>query len=78
MSTGNPHRVRGLGRRKAAWIAHGLLTRDGTELTPEGERRAEYMAEARRGYWDPPERFDDPGPDGFGWEPGGFPGGELR
>lgn len=64
-----------MGRRTDAWIAQGLMTRDGMDLTPHGERRAEYEAEARAGYWDPPR--DDAGPDGYGWADDFYPGGSL-
>lgn len=56
-----------MSRRTQAWIARGLMTRDGLDLTPSGEARAEREAEERAGYWDPPARFDDAGPEGFGW-----------
>lgn len=62
-------------RRTSAWIQHGFLTPDGKDLTPTGERRAEYEAEARAGYWDPPT--DDAVPDGCGWAPEPFPDGAL-
>lgn len=58
--------------RRRSWINRGLLTPDGSELTPQGERFAEYEAEARAGYWDPPgddsDRFTAPDP---------YPGGGL-
>jgi hypothetical protein len=60
-----------MARRTRSWIARGLLTSDGTELTAAGERQAEYEAEARAGHWDPPG--DDTGPDGYGWAPNPFP-----
>lgn len=65
------------GRRTRAWISRGLLTRDGQELTETGERAAEYLAECRADWWDPPAQFDDAGPDGHGWAPDPFPGGSL-
>jgi hypothetical protein len=56
---------------RSRYRAHGW-ERDG-ELNEQGERQAEYEAEARAGYWDPPARFDDPGPDGMGWSPEPYP-----
>lgn len=49
----------------------------GPELTPAEEHRAEYEAQARAGWWDPPSEFADPGPDGMGWAPDPFPGGSI-
>lgn len=63
--------------RTDSWIRHGLMTPDGLDLAPAGERCAEYETEARAGYWDPPAQFDDPGPGGHGWAPDPFPGGGL-
>lgn len=59
-------------RATRARIARGLLTRDG-ELTEAGERAAEYEAECRAGWWDPPAEFDPPSVDA----PDPYPGGSL-